>query len=76
MVHRTDDALQLAGRTWVSVGAVALGLALVGYGYATHLSVVGRARCDGCAPFHPLFVLAPVAAGLLAVAAGIAVARR
>ncbi|WP_255148941.1 hypothetical protein [Halorarius halobius] len=39
---------------------VGVGLALTGLGF--HVEAAG-ARCDGCAPYHPLFVLAPVASG-------------
>lgn len=52
----------------------AAGLALVGYGASVHLSVatrVGAGRCDGCAPAHPLFVVAPLAVGAPLIAAAV-----
>lgn len=42
------------------------GLGLAGYGGYVHVTVAARVsagRCDGCAPWHPLFVLAPLVAG-------------
>lgn len=48
-----------------------VGLALLGFGTYAHLSVAGRSHCDGCEPWHPLFVLAPLVAG--AVTVGVAV---
>lgn len=49
-----------------------VGLALLGVGTYAHLSVASRAHCDGCEPWHPLFVLAPLVVGVVIV--GIAVA--
>ena len=43
------------------------GIALLGYGTYTHFSIAGVARCDACAPWHPLFVLAPLGLGALLV---------
>lgn len=57
-----------------------VGLALIGYGGPVHLSVaaaVGRGRCDGCAPWHPMFVVAPIVVGAaLLTVAGFLLARR
>lgn len=54
-----------------------VGLGLLGFGTYAHFSVVGRTRCDGCQPWHPLFVLAPLVAGALLVAVvGAFVARK
>jgi hypothetical protein len=53
------------------------GLALLGYGTWMHLSVAGQVRCDGCTPWHPLFVLAPLAVGgTLSIAASALLAFR
>lgn len=54
-----------------------VGLTLLGFGTYAHLSVASRTHCDGCEPWHPLFVLAPlvVGAGVLAVG-GVLFARR
>lgn len=48
----------------------AVGLGLVSYGAYTHLSLAGRARCDGCDPWHPLFVVAPLVVGSILVLSG------
>ena len=40
-----------------------VGLGLVSYGAYTHFSIAGQVRCDGCAPWHPLFVIAPLVIG-------------
>lgn len=42
------------------------GLGLAGYGSYIHFTVAAQmrtGRCDGCAPWHPLFVLAPLVIG-------------
>ncbi|MFC7251240.1 hypothetical protein ACFQJ5_15550 [Halomicroarcula sp. GCM10025324] len=42
------------------------GLALAGYGSYLHFSIAARVsagQCDGCAPWHPLFVVAPIVVG-------------
>ena len=42
------------------------GLALAGYGSYLHFTVAARVsagQCDGCAPWHPLFVVAPIVVG-------------
>lgn len=46
-----------------------VGFGLVGIGVYFNRSLAGRPRCDGCEPWHPLFVLAPIVlgSGLLAV---------
>lgn len=40
-----------------------VGLGLLMYGSYAHLSVANTARCDFCAPWYPLFVLAPLSVG-------------
>ncbi|WP_276260675.1 hypothetical protein [Haloglomus litoreum] len=53
-----------------------LGAAVAGYGAYTHLTVAAQVNCDGCEPWHPLLVVAPLVVGsLLVVAAGAAWAR-
>lgn len=42
-----------------------LGAVLAGYGAYTHFSIAARTNCDGCAPWHPLFVVAPLVLGAL-----------
>jgi hypothetical protein len=45
---------------------VAAGLGLVGWGTYLHLQLAGRlgaGACDGCSPWHPLFVVAPLVLG-------------
>lgn len=53
-----------------------VGVVLVGIGVYMNRSIAGRARCDGCEPWHPLFVLAPMLLGTVLVAAGWLAARR
>lgn len=64
----------------LSGGLGLAGMALIGYGGSVHLSVsaaVGSGRCDGCAPWHPLFVVAPIVVGAaLLTVAGFLLARR
>ena len=55
----------------------AVGVVLLGCGLSAHRSVAGVARCDGCEPWHPLFVVAPlVVGGVLVVIATALFARR
>jgi hypothetical protein len=64
------------GADWVPIaagGLLAIGLALASYGAYLHLSIAGRVRagdCDGCAPWHPLFVVAPLVLGSALVLGG------
>lgn len=46
-----------------------VGLGLVGIGVYFNRQLAGHPRCDGCEPWHPLFVLSPIVLGtaLLAV---------
>jgi len=61
----------LADRGWTlsdfGVGLIFLiGLALSGYGGYTHFTTAAKlnnTHCDGCAPWHPLFVLTPLIVG-------------
>jgi hypothetical protein len=49
------------------------GIGFVGVGSYIHLTVTAQARtgqCDGCEPWHPLFVLAPLVVGSLLVLVG------
>lgn len=53
-----------------------VGLALLGSATYAHFSIAGATRCDGCTPWHPLFVLAPLVGGAAFVAsAGLLYAR-
>jgi hypothetical protein len=50
-----------------------LGLALASYGGYTQYTTASRvvaSACDGCTPWHPLFVVAPLVAGVVLLAAG------
>ena len=54
------------GRTLLGGLGLLLGLGLVGAGGYFHLTLAARVaagRCDGCAPWHPLFVVAPLVVG-------------
>lgn len=62
----------LVAREWNArnIGTALLlvaGFGLAGVGSYMHLTVAARVRagqCDGCAPWHPLFVLAPLGIGI------------
>lgn len=54
----------------------AVGVVLLGYGLSVHRSATGVARCDGCAPWHPLFVVAPLVVGGVLVVVGSALFAR
>ena len=44
-----------------------VGLGLAGVGSYFHLSIaagVSAGQCDGCAPWHPLFVVTPIVVGV------------
>ena len=61
----------------LSATVAAAGVVLLGYGASAHRSVTGVARCDGCEPWHPLFVVAPlVVGGVLVVVGSALLARR
>lgn len=72
----TANAATTDGIDWVRIVAGALlvsGLALASYGAYLHLSIAGRVQagnCDGCAPWHPLFVVAPLLLGSALVLGG------
>lgn len=56
-----------------SAAAVLVGLALASYGGYTQYTIsaaLARGACDGCSPWHPLFVVAPLVVGVGLVAAG------
>ena len=71
MVPFANDGGGRSGGILLPGVLAAAGAALLGYGAYAHFSVVGRTRCDGCAPWHPLFVVAPVVLGAVLVVAGI-----
>lgn len=55
------------------VTAALLGLALASYGGYTQYTIanqLGTGACGGCAPWHPLFVVAPLVGGVLLLASG------
>ena len=58
------------------VTVAAVGVVLLGYGVFAHRSVTGVARCDGCEPWHPLFVVAPLVVGGVLVVVGSALFAR
>jgi hypothetical protein len=50
-----------------------LGIALASYGGYTQYRIASRlaaGACDGCSPWHPLFVVAPLALGIALIAGG------
>ncbi|NHN41130.1 hypothetical protein G9C85_05700 [Halorubellus sp. JP-L1] len=56
-----------------SAAAVLAGLGLASYGGYTQYTIsraVADGACDGCAPWHPLFVVAPLVVGVVLVAIG------
>lgn len=56
-----------------SATAVLLGTALASYGGYTQYTIAAKVAsgvCDGCAPWHPLFVVAPLLVGITLLAAG------
>lgn len=61
-------------RNWSPRRMLAVGLLLVGVGLAVtgvsvHLGATA-ASCDGCSPFHPLFVVTPIGLGAALTTAG------
>lgn len=62
-----------SGRTIGAALLAVAGLALASYGSYLHLTIAARVSagaCDGCAPWHPLFVVAPLIVGTAAVLLG------
>lgn len=56
-----------------SATAALLGTALASYGGYTQYVISSRLAagvCDGCSPWHPLFVLAPLVFGIALIAGG------
>lgn len=56
-----------------SATAALVGIALASYGGYTQYTIaskVAAGACDGCAPWHPLFVVAPLVVGVLLLSAG------
>lgn len=50
-----------------------LGIALASYGGYTQYTIAARVAagvCDGCTPWHPLFVVAPLLVGITLLSAG------
>lgn len=55
------------GSDLLAAALFVLGLGLSGYGGYIHFTVAAQlksGRCDGCSPWHPLFVLAPLVIGI------------
>jgi len=53
--------------------AALVGIALASYGGYTQYAISSRFAagvCDGCSPWHPLFVLAPLVLGIALIAGG------
>jgi hypothetical protein len=65
--------------TALAGAALVVGVGLLASGVALHLRVSGTlatGTCDGCEPWHPLFVVAPLVVGsALALVGGGALAR-
>jgi hypothetical protein len=56
-----------------SATAALLGTAIASYGGYTQYAISRRLAagvCDGCSPWHPLFVLAPLVLGIALIAGG------
>ena len=56
-----------------SATAALLGIALASYGGYTQYTITTRVAagvCDGCTPWHPLFVVAPLLVGVTLLSAG------
>lgn len=66
--------------TLVAAVGLLAGLALAGYGLSVHVEAAGYlavGECDGCSPWHPLFVVAPLVVGTAAtLRSGYALVRR
>lgn len=65
--------LPLTQKRIASAVAALAGLALSSYGAYTQYTIsraLARGACDGCSPWHPLFVVAPLVLGIGLVAAG------
>jgi hypothetical protein len=60
-----------AGYVDVLAGLIGfVGLGLAGYGLYSHFSLAAAVRagsCDGCAPWHPLLIVAPIVVGSVSV---------
>jgi hypothetical protein len=73
-VSSTQSATDPITPTRVASGAAALlGVALASYGGYTQYELsrqIAAGTCDGCAPWHPLFVVAPLVLGIVLVAGG------
>ena len=65
-------------RAWTKRGGaggllLVAGLALAGYGSYLHRTLAARVsagQCDGCQPWHPLFVVTPIVVGAAFLLAG------
>jgi len=71
-IARSATALLTPTRL-ASATAALLGLVLASYGGYTQYTIASRVAagaCDGCAPWHPLFVVAPLVVGVALLAAG------
>jgi hypothetical protein len=56
-----------------SAFAALLGIALASYGGYIQYQIASRlaaGACDACSPWHPLFVVAPLALGIALIAGG------
>lgn len=66
--------------TVVAAAGLLTGLALAGFGLSVHVEAAGylaAGACDGCSPWHPLFVVAPLVVGTAAaLGSGSALLRR
>ncbi len=76
----TDAAARVSPATALAALLLVSGLALAGFGLALHVQIAGylsAGRCDGCAPWHPLLVVAPLVVGTAtALGSGYVLARR
>jgi hypothetical protein len=69
----------LTGRSALVGLLLVSGVALAGAGTYLHFSIAAQVRvgqCDGCARWHPLFVVAPIVTGVAIVAVAVSLSRR
>jgi len=76
----TDTVARVSPTTALAAFLLVAGIALAGYGVAIHVETAGylsAGECDGCSPWHPLLVVAPILVGTAtALGSGYALVRR
>lgn len=69
VVSRFRSPWVVPPRRLLAVGVLLVGVGLTLTGASVHLAATGP-TCDGCAPYHPLFVVTPLGLGVLLTTAG------